>query len=394
MIKNLTEKRAKLLVDARALMTGDAITAETRTKADGMIAEAEVLRGDIERIKATEPEAEAEQRSRQTPPRGQVEQTGVIAVADERSFEQRNKASNLALRSFMRGEKFEQRDLTVAANGGVMIPVAAVEPVQAQRSAGSIYDIVRKLRTNSGEDVRVPLWDDTANGFVLDSTCVGTNDPAIAGVTVKVDGLRSNPILIDNKLIQDLDYDLVTDVNQAIQKRYLRSVSQNIVLGNASNFVALEAISALTTATIAKLGYADLVELMTALDPAYAMGAAWSMSNATLGVVLQIVDGNGRPIFMPFTDGATSGFAGTIFGYPVKIDQFAPTVATGNEAVRFGDHAAAYTLREVTPGIVIKQSADRWIELNRLGVVAFARAGGSPTIASTVYAPLVCLTVK
>lgn len=391
MIKTLTEKRAKLLVDARQLMTGENITAETRSKADAMIAEAEVIRGDIERFKATEPEPE--QRSRTAPPRGEVEQTG-SETADERTYEQRNRASNIALRSFLRGEKFETRDLTVAANGGVMIPVAAVQPVQAQRSAGSIYDIVRKMRTSTGEDVRVPLWDDTSNGFVLDSTAITTTDPSITGVTVKVDGLRSNPILLDNKLVQDLDYDLVADVNAAINQRYLRSVSQAIVVGNASNFVALSAPSALTTATTAKLGYADLVGLMTALDPAYSPNAVFSFSTATLGVVQNIVDGNGRPIFMPFTEGATSGFAGTIFGYPVKIDQYAPAVATGNAAVRFGDHAAAYCLREVSPGIVIKQSADRWIELNRLGVVAFARAGGAPTIASTTYPSLVSLTVK
>lgn len=390
MSKTLVEKRNKLLSDARELMTGENITAEIRTKADAMIAEAEVVRGDIERIKATE--VEPETRSRNNPPRGDIEQFS--EAADERTFEQRNRASNIALRSYLRGEKFEQRDLTVAANGGVMIPVAAVQPVQALRSAGSIYDIVRKMRTSTGEDVRVPLWDDTANGFVLDSTSTTTTDPSVTGVTVKVDGLRSNPILLDNKLVQDLDYDLISDVNTAINQRYLRSVSQAIVQGNSSNFVALSAPSVLTSATTAKIGYADLVGLMTALDPAYAIGAAWSMSNATLGVVMNIVDGNQRPIFMPFTDGATSGFAGTIFGYPVKIDQFAPTAVTGNAAIRFGNHAAAYTLREVTPGLVIKQSADRWIELNRLGVVAFARAGGSPTIASTTYSPLISLTVK
>lgn len=391
MIKKLTEQRTKLLADARELMTGETITAETRTKADKMIADAEVMRGDIERFRATE--IEPETRSRNTPPRGEVEQTG-SEVADERTFEQRNRASNIAIRSYLRGDKFETRDLTVAANGGVMIPVAAVQPVQAQRSAGSIYDIVRKMRTSTGEDVRVPLWDDTANGFVLDTASITTTDPSITGVTVKVDGLRSNPILLDNKLVQDLDYDLVSDVNTAIQNRYLRSVSQAIVQGNSSNFTALSAPSALTTATTAKVGYADLVTLMTALDPDYAIGAAWSMSNATLGVVMNIVDGNQRPIFMPFTDGATSGFAGTIFGYPVKIDQFAPSVATGNAPIRFGNHASAYCLREVTPGIVIKQSTDRWIELNRLGVVAFARAGGAPTIASTTYSPLISLTVK
>jgi HK97 family phage major capsid protein len=294
----------------------------------------------------------------------------------------------------LRGEKFEQRDLTVAADGGYMIPVAAIQPVQAKKSAGSIMDIVRKLSTSTGEDVRVPLWDDTSNGFVLDSTSITTTDPSISGVTVKVDGLRSNPILLDNKLVQDLSYDLVTDVNQAIQLRYQRSVSQAIVQGNSSNFTALSAPSALTTTTTATVKYVDLVGLMTALDPAYTTNAVWSFSNSTLGSIMNLADANGRPLFLPFNDGGISGFVGTIFGYPVKIDQYAPSITTGNMPIRFGDHASAYCLREVTPGIVIKQSADRWIELNRLGVVAFARAGGAPTIASTDTPSLVSLTIK
>ena len=371
-------------------MASPDVTTETRTKVDKMLADAHVIKGDIERMEAS---AETEERSlpRQTPPRGEVGQTSEV---ETRSFEDRNRATNVAFRSFIRGEKFETRDLTIAASGGVMIPVAAVQPVVAQRSAGSIYDIVRKLRTQTGEDVRVPFWDDTSNGFVLDSTTVSTTDPSISGVTISVDGLRSNPILLDNKLVQDLDYDIVTNVSDAINQRYLRSISQAIVQGNTSNFVAMSAPSALTGATVGKVGYADLVALMSALDPAYSVGAAWSMSNSTLGAVLNIVDGNQRPIFVPFTDGAVSGFAGTIFGYPVKIDQYAPAVATGTLPVRFGDHQAAYTLREVAPGVVIKQSAERWIELNRLGVVAFARAGGKPTIANTTYSPLLSLTIK
>lgn len=392
-LKELIEKRNRLLTEARQLMAGDNVDAETRSKVDAMLADANALKADIERMEAS---AETEERSlpRNAPPRGAVGENGQQTETDERTPEQRNRASNVAFRSFLRGERFEQRDLTVAANGGVMIPVAAVSPIQALRSPGSIYDIVRKMRTSTGEDVRQPFWDDTTGGFVLDSTVVATTDPTITGTTLKVDGLRANPILIDNKLIQDLDYDLVTMVNGAINLRYVRSVSQAIVAGNASNFIALSAPSALTTAVIAKVGYADLVALMTALDPAYSPGAAWSMSNATLGVVLNIVDNNGRPIFIPFNDGGNSGFVGTIFGYPVKIDQYAPAVATGTLPIRFGDHAAAYTLREVAPGVVIKQSADRWIELNRLGVVAFARAGGAPTIASAAYPPLVSMTIK
>ncbi len=388
--RELVEKRNKILVDARTAMQGENITAEIRSNVDAMLVDANSLKADIERMEAC---AETEQRSlsTNTPPRGSVETHG---EKDERSFEQRNKAANIALRAVLKGERFEQRDLTVAADGGYMIPVAAIQPVQAKKSAGSIMDIVRKITTTTGEDVRVPLWDDTANGFVLDTTSITTTDPAVSGVTVRVDGLRSNPILLDNKLVQDLDYDLVSDVNAAIQLRYQRSVSQAIVQGNGSNFVALAAQSAFTTATTAVVGYADLVNLVAALDPAYTPGAVFSMSTTTQSVVANIKDSNGRPLFQPFNDGGLSGFAGTIFGFPVKIDQYAPVVATGNEAIRFGDHAAAYCLREVKPGVLIKQSADRWIELNRLGVVAFARAGGAPTVASTTYPSLVSLTVK
>ncbi|MDE1161922.1 MAG: phage major capsid protein [Acidobacteriaceae bacterium] len=388
--RELTEKRNKLLIDARTAMQADNVTAETRASVDAMLADANVLKGDIERMEAS---AESEQRSlpTNTPPRGAVENH---SAKDERSFEERNAAANIALRSFLKGERFEQRDLTVAANGGVMIPVAAVDPIQAKKSAGSIMDIVKRMRTTTGEDVRQPLWDDTANGFVLDSTAVSTTDPSITGTLLKVDGLRSNPILLDNKLVQDVSYDLVTDVNAAINLRYIRSVSQAIVQGNGSNFTALSAPSALTSGTAATVKYADLVGLMTALDPAYTTNAVWSFSTSTLGAVMNLADANGRPLFLPFNDGGISGFVGTIFGFPVKIDQYASTVATGNTPIRFGDHSAAYTLREVEPGIVIKQSADRWIELNRLGVVAFARAGGAPTIASTTTPSLVSLTIK
>lgn len=84
-----------------------------------------------------------------------------------------------------------------------------------------------------------------------------------------------------------------------------------------------------------------------------------------------------------------------LFGFPVKINQFAPTVATNNVPIIFGDHQKGYLLREVNPGLVIKQSAQRWIELNRLGVIGFARAGGAPTLANaTTYSPLVGLKVQ
>lgn len=393
-LRELIEKRNRLLSETRQLMSGTDLSAETRAKVDAMLTDANNLKADIERLEAC---AETEERSLPSarPPREGFES----GDADNRSQEERNRATNVALRAFMRGERFEQRDLTVAADGGVLIPVAALQPVQATRSAGSIYDVVKHLRTTTGEPVRVPLWDDTANLCVLDSAPIGNGtDPNVAGVTIQVDGLRTgDPLLIDNKLIQDLAYDLVADVNESLNQRWTVSLAKFITVGNGSNFTGLvgSVPTPVTSEAAGSLGYDDFVAITTALDPSYAAGACFSFSTATLGQVLKIKDTAGRPIFLPFLDGATSGFAGQILGYPVKVNQFAPTVTTGNVPVLFGDHAKGYTLREIMPGLVIKQSTQRWIELNRLGVIGFGRAGGAPTLANTTtYSPLVGLKVQ
>jgi len=393
-LRELIEKRNRTLAEARQLMSAPELSAEQRTQIDAMLTDANNLKADIERMEAC---AETEERSlpANRPPREGFESE----TADNRSQEERNAASNKAFRAYLRGERFEQRDLTIAADGGVMIPVAALPPVVAQRSSGSLYDIVGKMRTNTGEDVRVPKWDDTGNGLVLDSASIGSGtDPVIAGVTVKTDGLRTgDPLLIDNKLIQDLSYDLISYVNQAMTQRYMRGVSQAMNAGNSSNFVGLTGNIPVpvTTADAGVLGYDDFVNLMVSLDPAYTPGAVFTFNNATLGEVLKIKDTQGRPIFVPYLDGATSGFAGQILGFPVKIDQYAPAIATNAVSVRFGDFSKGYLLREVNPGLVIKQSAQRWIELNRLGVVGFARAGGAPVLAnSTTYSPIVGMKIQ
>jgi HK97 family phage major capsid protein len=394
-LRELIEKRNRLLAEARQAMSAPELSTEQRTKVDAMLTDANVLKADIERLEGC---AETEERSLPTnrPPRDGFDGS---TETDNRSQEDRNRASNVALRAFMRGERFEQRDLTVAADGGVMIPVAALPPVLAQRSAGSIYDIVGHVRTATGEPIRFPLWDDTGNGMVLDSTAVGGGtDPSVAGVTIQTDGLRTgDPLLIDNKLIQDLDYDLISYVNQALTQRYVRGVSQYVNQGNSSNFTGLNGNVPATveTATAGVLAYDDFVALITALDPAYAAGACFAFSNTVLGDVLKIKDSELRPIFIPYLDGATSGFAGQILGYPVKINQYGASVASTNVPVLFGDFAKGYQLREVKPGLVIKQSSQRWIELNRLGVVGFARAGGAPTLANTTtYSPIQGLKVS
>ena len=241
---------------------------------------------------------------------------------------------------------------------------------------------------------------DVSNGFILSSSYSGgTTDPGVNGVTISIDDIQTNPIQVYNNLLADIEFDLVGFLEQAIQTRYRRTVANWITNGNSSNVGSLvSGYTGITTATSGVLGYKDLTAALASLDPAYYPGAAWLMSPATLAnTVLNILDANYRPLFLPFPDGGISGFTGTIFGYPVKLNPYQPSVAAGNIPVLFGDYAQGYTFREVLPGVVIKKSSDRYIELNALGVFAFARVGGAVTNPGTVVSdttqPVVSITI-
>ena len=125
-LQELIEKRNKLMADAGVLITKATVTAEDRSNFDRMIADADELSADINRLKSVE-EFNAQQRSTTRPPRagfGSEDQTEQTKAAEKRAFGEwfrtgRVSAENRALvKSF--NPTSEQRDL---AEGSVVSPI-------------------------------------------------------------------------------------------------------------------------------------------------------------------------------------------------------------------------------------------------------------------------------
>jgi HK97 family phage major capsid protein len=386
-LAELAQKRSKLLHDAQQIMLGENVTAEQRTQATTMLADADLLTADMALLTRASV-VDQEERSQNIIPRSQPAGNN----ADTRTLEQRRADTQAAYRNYLRTGQVETRDLGVTADG-IFIPTGVAEPSVARVYAGSILDLVYRMPSDTGEPIKVPYLNDTAQSFVLNSAGITVTDPTVGGITISIDDLRSNPILVETSLVQDASYDIAGFINQAINSRYQRTVSNWITLGNASNVGGLSTITAgITGGTTLVLSYNDLVGLLTTLDPAYTPGAAWVMNNATLGLLLKVVDSNNRPIFLPYSDGGNSGFVGTCLGYPVKINPYQPSIGVGNKFIQFGNFKEGYTFREVNPGIQILRLAERYAELKKVGFVAFARVGGAVTDAGTH--PIVTLTGK
>lgn len=90
------------------------------------------------------------------------------------------------------------------------------------------------------------------------------------------------------------------------------------------------------------IAYADITALIAKVHSSYLNGAAFYASNKTIWEKLaNVVDGNGRPVFIP---DATSGGVGRMFGYVVKPDA---GVSEGN--VAFGNANKGYVVNTNEP---------------------------------------------
>jgi HK97 family phage major capsid protein len=390
-IAQLQEKRNKLMADASAIMAGENITAEQRSQFDAMTTEVAVINGDITRMQAID-----EHRSAMRNPVNQPVVDPSESNDPEERSEVRAARQKASMRKYLATGQVETRDLTIAANGGVVVPVGFDPQVrEAQKSYGEIYDLVTVLKTETGEPIKMVLDNDTANGLVAIGSGATETDPALAGVTLQTDEFTTGAVNVGNALLQDAGFDLEAFIRDKFLKRFYRGASGLILAGDAGNVASLttayNTALTITSPSAGEFGYADIVNLMIALDPAYQANAVFAMNNNTLGKILNLVDSNQRPLFLPGYGSADSGFAGTILGRPVKLVTQLPNVAAGAVPVLFGDFKQGYTFRQVNPGIVILRNPYSAMATNKMAFFGFARVGGVATDAGTH--PIASLTI-
>jgi HK97 family phage major capsid protein len=103
------------------------------------------------------------------------------------------------------------------------------------------------------------------------------------------------------------------------------------------------------------LTYAKLLEVETALDPAYEQNAKWAMNKATWQAIRAIVGTDGRPLVQ---ESAQAGIGTSpnrsLLGYPVVIDQAFPNHSTlSAKFAVLGDLREAYVIRRVSNVVVM-----------------------------------------
>lgn len=373
----MQDERNKLLRDAQ-LLALPGFNTETRSAFNKMIIAADELESNIElrkRVDATRPNP-----------------------GDSDPF--RTQDDKRALEHFIRYgigghvPGLEARDLGTSIGGSItagaqFVPQAFYPMLtEAQKAWGAVAEAVNLYESENGAPMKIAFANDTSNvtAVLAEETQVSEVDPVLAGVVSMTDLLNTGLVKVSLQELQDSAFDIDKFVRDCFGKRHYRGLANLITNGSSTgNFgsIITGATSGCTSSTSGGLliTYADVIALFAALDPAYVLGATWSMNAAVRAVLLTVTDTLGRPLYIP---SPTADSFDKLLGRPVILNQYQPNVGTSVKGtIMFGDFKQGYTLRVAKPGLAIVRLNERFMDVLAVGFTAYARCAGFTTDAGS-----------
>jgi HK97 family phage major capsid protein len=249
-------------------------------------------------------------------------------------------------------QQFAQSIAGTGAEGGYTVPDGFLNKlVERKKAFGGIASISTEITTPTGESLRFPKNDDTANSAAIAAEGVAGAAGAdvvfgnitLGAFTYNANGTSNVPLKVSWELLQDSAFDIESWIAGALGTRIGRKQAADLAVG-AGTTLPFGLLSKTPDTMTATTTYAASIEHEFQVDPQYRSdgNCRWVMSDATLFKFRAALDDEGRPLWLPAAEaGMTTRPGGVLNGYPVTIDNGAGAL------VAFGDIRAGYIVRHV-----------------------------------------------
>ncbi|WP_258127520.1 phage major capsid protein [Achromobacter anxifer] len=388
-LAELKQKRARIAAEMRTYHDAQGEAAwgdEQRSKWDGMKADLKKL---DEQIQREEELRDTEQRYVEGNA-GDLAAAAAAAAGKPNPDEQRAQAFNKFMRQGMAELTPEERTLLQEARaqgvtgpekGGYTVPTTFLAKVQeSMKQYGGIASVAKVLATDGGNAIEWPTSDGTNDEGELigENTDAGEKDVEFGMDALGAHKLTSKVIRVSNELLADTGIDMESYLAGRIASRIGRAESRLIVMGTGTGTpaqpkgLAVAASVGKQTAAAGAFTWKEVNGLIHSIDPAYRNAPKFRLAfnDATLQILEEMEDGNGRPLWIP---GLDSGAPARLLKYQYVIDQAIPSVAAGAKFMFAGDFDQ-FILRRVRY-MVLKRLVERYAEFDQTGFLAFHRFG-------------------
>jgi HK97 family phage major capsid protein len=308
------------------------------------------------------------------------EDAGADAEADAKADDaQRELAERRSFDAYIRGKVLETRDavnMTEGANGAV-IPVTIAKKIIAK-----VYDICPILERSSKYslkgDLEIPYYDESttaitvawAEEFVDLTSSVGS----FTNITLK-DYLAGALTLISRKLINNSEFDLVAFVIDRMALAIARFIEGACLNGgnpdSTSHVNQVKGLAGSVTQTVlagstSAITADKVIELKDSVKDVFQNDAMFIMSRNTRTALRLLKDDVGRYLLQ---DDITSPFGSTLLGKPVYVSDNMPDIASGVNAIYYGDMKGLAT--KFSEDVNIQVLREKYATQHAVGVVGW-----------------------
>jgi len=285
----------------------------------------------------------------------------------------------------------EKRALSsiAAGDGGFLIPEDMESDIIMAASNLAGFRPVAQVRKTGRDAVRLAGLTKPAvtwgKGAITQSPVTGLNQANIAIEDLKV------LVLVHNNILEDAEADVGDEITQAAS----RAIAEAEDVGFCSGLGAVSeqpsglildagvVARAVLSGAVGGITMDAIIDMMASVNTSYRRNGTFMMSSLTEAAVRKLKTTTGEYLWEPSSQ---AGVPATLLGRPVAIDEGMPAIATGAEALVFGDFIAGYRIYDRT-GVTIKRLDERYAELDSTGFIVKKRVGGG-VVLSEAFTPM------
>lgn len=227
------------------------------------------------------------------------------------------------------------------------------------------------IETESGEPLKLPIWDDTGNvgGIGTPGTAVSNpGDPTTSNLLLQAWIIDSGVLLVNVDFLQDQGVDIQAQLPEALGIRVGRKLNQLYTTGAGTTEpqgIITGLGNSINSASNTALAYADIKSLVYSVDYAYlddAVDPCFMCHQSTVGAMRGLLDSNNRPLWLEnnqFGINNEQAYAGKFMGYKVVVNNSVPAIPASDPAsdtvsLLFGNFKRYYRIREVKGGQLVR----------------------------------------
>lgn len=227
-----------------------------------------------------------------------------------------------------------------AGNGAELLPKEMHNQIVAiMKDLGVMRQLSTVITTSNDRDIPVegnPItatWGTEAGAYTESS-------PKVSQKTLKAFKLTALT-KVSEELLQDSEFDVVAYIARSIAEQFSLAEEDAFINGDGTGKPTgfLSGVGAITGAVAAKIGYADVVSLFTAVSGPYRAQGKWLASDTAFAELLKMADTTGRPIWQP---SLLAGAPDMLLGKELYATPKMAELATGNSPLAFGDFKQYY----------------------------------------------------